>query len=78
MLSSAMFQGIGKGVTALLITLGRTIIMNVPLAYFYGITLGLGIHGVWWGIVTGNALAGIGGFIVGRINISKLKIMFST
>jgi len=76
MLSSAMFQGIGKGETALAVTIIRTIILSVPLAYFFGIVLNLNLTGIWWGIIIGNALGALIGFSIGRLIIGKFRIKF--
>jgi putative MATE family efflux protein len=57
MLTSAMFRGIGKGTRSLIVTVLRTIILQVPVSYLLGITLGLGLNGVWMGIVIANAAA---------------------
>jgi len=57
MLTSAMFRGIGKGARSLAVTILRTIILQVPVSYLLGITLGLGLNGVWTGIVIGNVTA---------------------
>jgi putative MATE family efflux protein len=55
MLSAAMFQGVGKGLYALITTLLRTLVLNVPLAWVFGVQLGLGLRGVWIGM----AIAGL-------------------
>ncbi|MGD9347425.1 MAG: MATE family efflux transporter [Candidatus Aminicenantes bacterium] len=57
MLTSAMFRGIGKGTRSLIVTILRTIILQVPISYLLGITFGLGLNGVWIGIVTANLIA---------------------
>jgi len=57
MLTSAMFRGIGKGMRSLIVTLLRTIILQVPISYLLGIPLGLGLNGVWMGIVIANVAA---------------------
>lgn len=57
MLTSAMFRGIGKGMRSLIVTILRTVILQVPISYLLGITLGLGLKGVWMGIVIANGLA---------------------
>ncbi len=57
MLTSAMFRGIGKGTRSLIVTILRTIILQVPISYLLGITLGLGLNGVWMGIVIANVTA---------------------
>lgn len=51
MLSSAMFQGVGKGFYALIITLIRTFVFTVPFAWFLGVYHGWGLPGVWIGMV---------------------------
>jgi putative MATE family efflux protein len=57
MLTSAMFRGIGKGTRSLIVTVLRTIVLQVPICYLLGIILGLGLNGVWIGIVIGNVAA---------------------
>ncbi|MHC1605536.1 MAG: MATE family efflux transporter [Candidatus Methanofastidiosia archaeon] len=73
MLSSAMFQGIGKGEIALAVTLIRTIILAVPMVYLFGIVLGFGLVGVWWGMIVGNAMAVSIAFTIGKLTIAKFK-----
>lgn len=51
MLSSAMFQGVGKGLNALIMTIIRTLVFTVPFAWFLGIYLDKGLLGVWIGMV---------------------------
>ncbi len=50
MLSSGLFQGIGKGMYALMATLIRTIVFTVPFAWFLGVHLGWGLRGIWIGM----------------------------
>jgi putative MATE family efflux protein len=58
MVSAAMFQGVGRGVTSLVLTLIRTVGFSVPLAWLFGIVLGHGLTGVWTGmVVAGVAFA---------------------
>ena len=51
MLSSAMFQGVGQGFKALIMTLVRTFVFTVPFAWFLGIYLDRGLRGIWIGMV---------------------------
>lgn len=51
MLSSALFQGVGKGFYALIMTLIRTLVFTVPFAWILGVYLGWGLRGVWIGMV---------------------------
>jgi len=59
MLSSAAFQGVGKGIYSLLATLLRTIVLIVPLAWILAVTLEWGLVGAWWGLVIANIIGGV-------------------
>jgi putative MATE family efflux protein len=56
-LTSAMFMGINKGMQSLIVTVIRTFVFQIPLAYILGDYLGFGLTGVWWGIVLGNVFS---------------------
>ena len=56
MLSSSLFQGVGKGINALIITLLRTLVLTPIFALFFANTLSLGLAGIWWGIVAANTI----------------------
>lgn len=73
MLSSSMFQGIGKGLNALIVTLQRDLIYILPLSFLIGMVLNLGLNGVWVGTVLGAWLAGITAFFWGWMEINNLK-----
>lgn len=77
MLTSAMFQGIGKGENALAVTFLRTLVFQVILSYVLGLHTGLGIRGVWLGIVTGNVSAALIGFAWANGTIRALERRFS-
>jgi putative MATE family efflux protein len=51
MISSGMFQGVGKGMYSLGATLIRTIVFTVPFAWILGVYLDGGLHGIWIGLV---------------------------
>jgi len=74
MLTAAMFQGIGKGERAFVVTFIRTIILQVIGSYLLGIVLELGFLGVLWGVLFGNFTAVSISFIWGRTTIKKLFI----
>jgi len=57
MLSAAMFQGVGRGLYALVMTLLRTLVLTVPLAWLFGIQLDWGLRGVWIGMAIAGAIA---------------------
>jgi len=73
MLSSSVFQGTGHGEKALVVTIFRSILMVVPLAYIFSIPLDMGLTGVWMGIVVGNIIGSFATFIWARIFIRKLE-----
>ena len=56
MLSSALFQGAGKGLYALIMTLIRTLVFTVPSVWFFGIVLNGGLLGVWKGFVVSGLI----------------------
>ena len=51
MLSSAMFQGVGKGLNALIMTIIRTLVFTIPFSWFLSIYLDWGLRGIWIGMV---------------------------
>ncbi len=57
--STFLFQGVGKGLTAMAQTLLRNIVFSIICAYIFALVLGLGEHGVWYGIVAGQIIASI-------------------
>ena len=76
-MSSSIFQGTGKGFTSLIINILRNVVFMATSAYLLGIVFGFGEQGIWWGIVIGDILGGITGFVWARIYISRL-IRFSS
>ena len=73
MLTSSMFNGIGKGERALAVTVLRTIILQIVMAYLFAMVLDFGLTGVWMGIVTGNVTAALISFTWGKLTVSRLK-----
>ncbi len=72
MLSSAMFQGVGKGIYSLTVTIARTILFVVPIAYLLALIMNIGLPGVWWGLVIGNSMGTILAFTWARLYIKHL------
>ena len=72
MLSSAMFQGIGKGLYSLIVTVLRTIILTAPLAWLFAVAFGWGLTGAWWGLVTANIIGGGVTFTWSKLHVRKL------
>jgi putative MATE family efflux protein len=71
-MSASVFQATGKGLTSLVITVLRNLVFIAVFAYLFGIVLGFGEHGVWWGIVAGDILGGVVSFIWARYYIARL------
>jgi Na+-driven multidrug efflux pump len=73
MFSSALFQGTGKGMYALAVTIVRTVILVVLSAYLLSTVLGVGLTGVWWGMVIGNTAGSIIAFVWAKAYIARLN-----
>ena len=61
-MSGSIFQGMGRGVNSLIVSLLRNLLFIALSAYILGVVLGMGEHGVWWGIVIGDVLGGLLGY----------------
>jgi Na+-driven multidrug efflux pump len=72
MFSSSMFQGTGKGLNALAVTIIRTIIITGVTAYVLAFTFGMGIEGIFWGISIGNMIGATLAYFWARYYISCL------
>jgi putative MATE family efflux protein len=72
MLSSSLFQGVGKGLYSLIVTILRTIILIIPLAWLFGVILGWGLPGAWWGLVIANIIGSAITFIWAKIYVNNL------
>ena len=73
MLSGAMFQGTGKGMNALAVTILRTLVLTPPLALAFAYVFDLGLSGIWWGFVIANVIGSVIAFGWGRAYIRRLK-----
>lgn len=71
-MSGSIFQATGKGLTSLMITLLRNLAFIAVFTYLFGIVLGFGEHGVWWGIVAGDICGGTVAFLWARYYIERL------
>ena len=72
MLSSSLFQGTGKGINALIVTILRTLILTPLFTVVFGFNLGLGLVGIWWGLVAANAVGVTVAFSWARLYIRGL------
>ncbi len=74
--ASSVFQGMGRGVTSLILTIIREVLFISFFAYFLAFVLGMGEHGVWWGIVIGGAFGCAIAFMWATRFIKALKKSF--
>ena len=71
-MSACFFQGAGKGLTSLFLNLLRDVILVTMMAFVLGMVLGLGEHGIWWGIVFGNISGSLLSYLWAKLYISRL------
>jgi len=71
-MSGSIFQATGRGMTSLVITILRNLLFIAVFTYLFGIVLGFGEHGIWWGIVAGDILGGLVAFFWARYYIARL------
>ncbi len=71
MLSSSLFQGVGKGFNALAATILRALIFVPLFAVLFAFGLDLGLVGVWWGMVVGNIMGSIFIFVWARLYVVR-------
>lgn len=72
MLSSSLFQGVGKGINAFIATVLRTLVFTMLFILVFAITLNGGLLGIWWGIVVANLISSVIVFIWVRVYIKQL------
>ena len=70
--SSAMFQGTGKGIYALIATLLRTIFLTILLALISTFVLNAGVIGIWWSFVIANLVGSVISFGWGILYVRRL------
>ena len=70
-MSSMVFQGVGKGVYSLIITLLRSLILETVFAYIFCFIFGWGLVGIYAGVVTGCFVGGTVGYIWAKLFIKR-------
>jgi len=75
MFSSSMFQGTGKGMNALAVTLLRTVVFTLVFVLFLAYVAGMDLNGVWWGINLGNTFGALVAYTWARYYIAHLNGM---
>jgi len=71
-ITSAMFQGTGKGTYSLITTLLRTIVLTVFLSALFTFVFQWGLTGIWWGLVIANLVGSIIALLWGKIYVNNL------
>lgn len=59
-ISSATFQGLGKGLISLILAIQRVLIFEAIFAWFFAFVLNMGVYGVFWGL----SLGGVVGYLI--------------
>jgi putative MATE family efflux protein len=75
MLSASLFQGAGKGTSALIATLLRSLVLTPLFALLFAYTFGWGLLGVWWGLVMGTVIGSLVTFVWAQV---YLRCMIKT
>lgn len=57
------YQGVGSGFKSLALTILRELILSMAFSYVMGITLGMGVFGVYLGAIIGMNIGSIAGFV---------------
>ena len=73
MFSSSMFQGVGKGINALIATIVRTVLLTLLFTALFTFVLDMGLMGVWFGIVMGNTIGAVLAFLWAKSYIRGLS-----
>jgi Na+-driven multidrug efflux pump len=72
-MSSMMFQGVGKGIYSFIITVLRSLIAETVFAYIFCFIFGWGLIGIYAGVVFGCFVGGTVGYIWAKFFIHKFK-----
>lgn len=70
--ASYAFQGMGKGLISFVLTMQREAILVILFTFILGISLSLGVRGVYYGLVIGNAVGSLFGIFAIELFIKKL------
>lgn len=69
---SAAFQGLGRGMPGLVITMARAILVAFPIAYYLAYYTPLGVMGVWIGIVASAVFSSLSALVWIEAYLRKL------
>jgi putative MATE family efflux protein len=71
--ASSVFQGMGKGITSLILTVLREVVFISFFAYLFAFVLNMGSQGVWWAIVVGGGLGCVVAYLWANYYIKGIK-----
>ena len=71
-ISTYVFQGLGKGTHSLIFTVIREAICATVFALLFGIVLNWGINGVWFGILVGYTVGGLIAIVYANNYLGKM------
>jgi len=71
--SSAIFQGTGKGTYALIATLLRTVVLTPIFALILIFIFNYELAGIWWALVIANLIGSVVSFTWAKVYINKLS-----
>lgn len=74
--ASSVFQGVGKGITSLILTVLRELAFIALFAYLFAFIFNFGSYGVWWGLVVGSAIGCALAYFWANIYVNRLKRYF--
>ena len=72
MLSGSLFQGAGKGTSALIATLLRSLVMTLFFSLLFAFGFDWGLLGVWWGLVAGTVIGSIITFVWAQMYLRRM------
>ena len=62
-MSSALFKAIGKGLYSLILTIIKSLLLEIVCAYLFCFTFGWGLNGIYAGIIFGCFLGSVVGYM---------------
>ncbi len=74
LMSSALFKAIGKGLYCLILTIIRSLLLQLACAYLFCFILGWGLNGIYAGLIFGSFIGSVVGYVWAKVFIiNKLE-----